>query len=196
MENQNQFYTEPDLDDVGRDPRTNLAIKILRQMQDSLENALAMLQDGEGREEIVRELSESKQRLDADVAEATGLRTIEGVFDGCDMVGSDGQMYNVPPNYASKSRLVEGDMLKLVIRRDGGFVFKQIGPMERRRVVGRLAENTQTGDYVCVGSDGTKWRLILAAVTYYHGAPGDEVVILVPKGAPSTWWAVENIVKR
>lgn len=196
MENNNSFYSEPDVNEHGRDPRLNLSLRILRQMQDSLGHVIQLLETGSGEagEAVVRELADSKQRLDVDVAEMSGLRTVEGVFDGTNMVGDDGNVYNVPPNYASKSRLVEGDMMKLLIKKDGTFIFKQIGPMERRRVVGTLAEDAANGDYLCVSPDG-QWRLIRAAVTYFRGAPGDEVVILVPKSAPSTWGAVENVVK-
>src|SRR5581483_5130165 len=67
-----------------------------------------------------------------------GERIIEGVFDGKNMQGNDGVEYPVPPNYASKSKLVEGDIMKLTIGTDGSFVYKQIRPVERRRVVGTL----------------------------------------------------------
>jgi len=58
--------------------------------------------------------------------EAIG-KVIEGVFDGQNMVGSDGKIYPVPANYASKSKLVQGDILKLTIAEDGTFLYKQIG---------------------------------------------------------------------
>ena len=66
-------------------------------------------------------------------------KIIEGVFDGQNMVGSDGKTYPVPANYASKSKLVQGDILKLTIPEDGAFVYKQIGPIPRKQVVGTLA---------------------------------------------------------
>ena len=44
-------------------------------------------------------------------------KIIEGVFDGQNMVGSDGKTYPVPANYASKSKLVQGDILKANHRR-------------------------------------------------------------------------------
>src|SRR3989344_3463282 len=62
-----------------------------------------------------------------------GAVIIEGVFDGQNMVGPDGKLYSVPANYASKSKLVEGDLLKLTISPDGSFIYKQIGPVERER---------------------------------------------------------------
>ena len=48
-------------------------------------------------------------------------RVIEGVFDGQTMHDGEGKSYPVPANYASKSKLVEGDILKLTIADDGSF---------------------------------------------------------------------------
>ena len=63
-------------------------------------------------------------------------KIIEGIFDGENMIGPDGKKYSVPPNYASKSKLVFGDRLKLIISDTGKFTYKQIGPVERRYVTG------------------------------------------------------------
>jgi len=63
-------------------------------------------------------------------------KVIEGVFDGQNMVGSDAKTYPVPANYASKSKLVQGDILKLTIAEDGAFLYKQIGPIPRKQIVG------------------------------------------------------------
>lgn len=119
---------------------------------------------------------------------------IEGVFDGEKMVGPDGKTYAVPVNYASKSRLVEGDTLKLIITDTGTFIYKQINPVERRRLVGALDEG-ENGEYYVIADD-RRWRVLPASITYYKGEIGDEVVILVPKTGLSRWGAVENVVKR
>ena len=68
-------------------------------------------------------------------------KVIEGDFDGQMMIGPDGKNYPVPANYASKSKLVEGDMLKLTIADDGSFIYKQIGPTERRQIIGTLVQH-------------------------------------------------------
>lgn len=119
---------------------------------------------------------------------------IEGLFDGEKMIGPDGKVYDVPVNYASKSRLVEGDLLKLIITATGTFIFKQIKPIERRRVVGIL-EESETGEYYVMAED-RRWRVLNASVTYYKGESGDEVVIMVPREGLAKWGAVENIIKR
>ncbi len=121
-------------------------------------------------------------------------KVIEGMFDGQNMVGPDEKMYSVPANYASKSKLVEGDRLKLTITNDGSFIYKQIGPIDRQRLIGMLAKDETTSDYRVIAGDRS-YRVLLASVTYFKGEVGDEVVILVPKDKTSRWSAVENIIK-
>jgi len=121
-------------------------------------------------------------------------KIIEGVFDGEHMIGPDGKQYSIPANYASKSKLVEGDILKLTITGNGTFIYKQIGPIERIRVVGRL-EKVSDGSFYIV-ADGNKWKVLGASITYFKASPGDEVVILIPKTGESNWAAVENVVKN
>src|ERR1051326_8604481 len=98
-------------------------------------------------------------------------KVIEGVFDGQNMVGSDGKTYPVPANYASKSKLVQGDILKLTIADDGAFLYKQIGPIPRKQVVGVLQQ--KDGHYY-VEVEGKKYRVLLASVTYFKAKPGDQ----------------------
>src|SRR3954471_22605532 len=85
-------------------------------------------------------------------------KVIEGVFDGQNMVGSDGKTYPVPANYASKSKLVQGDILKLTIAEDGAFMYKQIGPVPRKQVVGTLT--LDKGHYY-VGVGTHNYRVLL-----------------------------------
>ncbi|MET1033355.1 MAG: hypothetical protein ABWX94_02545 [Candidatus Saccharimonadales bacterium] len=113
-------------------------------------------------------------------------KVIEGVFDGQNMVGSDGKMYPVPANYASKSKLVQGDILKLSIADDGTFLYKQIGPIPRKQVVGAL--KLENGHYfVEVGS--RNYRVLLASVTYFKAKPGDQVSVNVPEDDSAAEWA-------
>ena len=67
-------------------------------------------------------------------------KIVEGIFDGQVMVDADGKNYPVPANYASKSKLVEGDKLKLTIADDGGFIYKQIKRVERKQIIGILPD--------------------------------------------------------
>ena len=119
---------------------------------------------------------------------------VEGVFDGQVMMGTDGKQYPVPANYASKSKLVEGDMLKLTITPDGSFVYKQIGPVERKRLIGIVSQD-DLGNYVVI-AEGKAYRVLLASVTYFKAEPGDEVTVVVPRDSESVWGAIENLVKK
>lgn len=113
-------------------------------------------------------------------------KVIEGVFDGQTMVGSDGKTYPVPANYASKSKLVQGDILKLTIADDGVFLYKQIGPVPRKQVVGVL--KLDNGHYY-VDVNDKLYRVLLASVTYFKAKPGDQVSVNVPEDDSQTEWA-------
>ncbi len=119
-------------------------------------------------------------------AEDVGGKVVEGVFDGQKMAGPDGKEYPVPANYASKSKLVEGDILKLTIADDGSFIYKQIGPIERRQIIGTLV--THDGAYY-VEANGHEYRILLASVTYFRINVGDQVTIIIPADNPDAEWA-------
>lgn len=113
-------------------------------------------------------------------------KVIEGVFDGQNMVGSDAKTYPVPANYASKSKLVQGDILKLTIAEDGAFLYKQIGPIPRKQVVGQL--KLENGHYFVDVSD-KHYRVLLASVTYFKAKPGDQVSVNLPDDDSTAEWA-------
>ncbi len=123
-----------------------------------------------------------------------GDKIIEGVFDGQNMIGPEGKQYPVPANYASKSKLVEGDVLKLTIAEDGSFIYKQIGPVERRKVMGLLLQD-EKGDYKVI-AEGKTYKVLLASLTYFKADAGDEVTIVLPQDIESEWAAVEHVIKR
>lgn len=121
-----------------------------------------------------------------DNSEEIAGKIIEGVFDGQTMVGPDGKNYPVPANYASKSKLIEGDILKLTIADDGGFIYKQIGPVARRQIIGTLVQHD--GAYY-VEATGREYRVLLASVTYFKVHVGDQVSIVVPEDNREAIWA-------
>lgn len=118
--------------------------------------------------------------------ESISGKIIEGIFDGQMMLGDDGKTYPVPVNYASKSQLVEGDLMKLTIASDGTFVYKQTRRIDRKQIIGTLVQHD--GVYY-VEANGKEFRILLASVTYFHIALGDQVTILVPQDNPDATWA-------
>ena len=155
----------------------------------------SLLQEAETNLAAAKELLISILGDDGTVVTPTNSREevsgkiVEGVFDGQVMIGPDGKTYPVPANYASKSKLVEGDILKLTIADDGGFIYKQIGPVPRKQIIGTLTQHD--GAYY-VEASGREYRILLASVTYFRINIGDQVTIIVPEDAPdATWAAVE-----
>lgn len=116
---------------------------------------------------------------------------IEGTFDGEKMIGLDGKSYPVPANYASKSKLVEGDLLKLSITEDGLFLYKQISPIDRRKIIGTVMKDDNGRYYV--SSEGKKYKVLLASLTYFKAKEGDEITLVVPKEKISEWAAIETV---
>lgn len=136
--------------------------------------------------ELLISLVGDEERVQPKMSDDVLGKVIEGVFDGQNMVGSDGKMYPVPANYASKSKLVQGDILKLTIADDGAFLYKQIGPIPRKQVVGIL--RLESGHYfVTVGE--RNYRVLLASVTYFKAKPGDQVSVNVPEDDSAAEWA-------
>jgi hypothetical protein len=155
-------------------------VKRLRALIQEAETSLAAAT------ELLISLVGDDDKVKAVVREDTLGKVIEGVFDGQNMVGSDGKTYPVPANYASKSKLVQGDILKLTIAEDGAFLYKQIGPIPRKQVVGTLILE---GGHYFVDINGKKLRVLLASVTYFKAKPGDQVSVNIPEDDATTEWA-------
>lgn len=164
-----------------------LADKQLKTLKKLIESAEANLA---GAKELLSGLVGDDARVAPSAAHVTG-KIIEGTFDGQNMVGPDGKLYPVPANYASKSKLVQGDMLKLTIGDDGAFLYKQIAPIGRRKLIGTL--NLKDGQYY-VEAQGTDYRVLFASVTYYKAQPGDQVTIVLPEEGQADWAAIEAVL--
>lgn len=158
--------------------------KTITSAEKTIQSAKAMLLQLEGKKKISRH-AKNVETDEGDV--------IYGTFDGQIMIGDDGKQYPVPANYASKSKLVEGDLLKLSIS-NGVFMYKQVGPIERKNLIG-IAGQDEGGNYFVI-SEGVPYKILLASITYFKIEPGDEVVITIPAEKPSIWAAIENVLQK
>ncbi len=182
---------------VDQDVRSKLALQMLKQVQQSLAHVVQLLEDGDttrATRQMVNFVM-GKKSFEQSMEQETGARTYEGVFDGLFVVTSEGARHAVPENYASKSKLVEGDMMKLIITPDGRHLYKQIAPVDRKRVVGVLGMDADMNIPVVIVQD-VVYKVLQASVSYHKGVPGDEVVILIPGSGRAVWAAVERVVGR
>lgn len=152
-------------------------------------------------EQTILSAKQMLSKMDAPVLNQTqiqtdsqGGRVIHGAFDGQIMIGEDGKQYPVPANYASKSKLVEGDILKLNISSQGTFMYKQIGPIERKFLIGTVMQD-ERGNFI-INTEGKEYRVLLAAATYFKIEVEDEVTVVIPRDANSIWCAIENVVRK
>ena len=118
-------------------------------------------------------------------------KIVEGVFNGQTMMDKDKKEYPVPANYASKSKLIPGDVLKLTIKDNGTFLYKQIGPADRTRVIGTLTY--EDGQYKVI-ANGKAYKVLLASVTYFKAEIGDKITLVIPAVEESEWGSIENVL--
>lgn len=166
----------------------DIADKQLRTLKKLIETAETNLA---GAKELLASLVGDDTTIAPTTARDTGAKVIEGQFDGQNMVGEDGKHYPVPANYASKSKLVQTDGLKLTIGEDGAFLYKQISPVQRRKLIGTLS--LKDGQYY-VEAQGHDYRVLFASVTYYKAQPGDQVTIVIPEEGEADWAAIEAVL--
>lgn len=114
---------------------------------------------------------------------------IYGFFDGEWFCTKDGNKFYMPPNYASKSKLLEGDELVLRFMEDGGYIYKQIGPKPYKIATGHL--NLNKNHYIVEHQDKV-YKVLTASVTFYKLNVGDKVIIRVPLNEKAKWVAIES----
>jgi hypothetical protein len=166
--------------------KLDLAKQLLEQVSANLAAAKQLLSEATGENFMT-----DYQGKTASLSVSQDGKIIEGVFDGENMIDKDGKKYPVPANYASKSKLVQGDVLKLTIGVDGSFIYKQIGPVERKKLIGTLVYEDENYKVI---AGGKSYKVLLASVTYYKLKEGDQLTIMVPKEGRSEWAAVESAV--
>lgn len=169
-------------------------IKALRDLIHSAQNSI-----NSAKKILSSLLSEDgEDTLDLDT---TGLSTyssgsdkiVEWVFTGESMLGSDGNIYPVPQNYASKSLLVQGSKLKAIINPVGKIVYKIIGEIPYETKVGIITKN---GEKYEIATEDTTYHVLLAAITFHKCSVGDTVSLRIPEGKDATYAVIESVIPK
>ena len=99
-----------------------------------------------------------------------------GKFNGFEMVTEDGKKFEVNENYAAKSKLVYGDILKL-INEDGRNIFKQIDKVEKERVEGIMTK--KEGEWYLLTDRGS-YKVSDAAAEFHKAELNSQAVAYLP----------------
>lgn len=118
---------------------------------------------------------------------------VEGIFTGESMLGSDGNTYPVPQNYASKSLLVQGSRLKAIIAANGKISYKIIEEIAYETKLGIV---TKAWEKFQITTDKNTYNVLTAAITFHKCSIGDTVNIRIPKGKEATYAVIENLVPK
>lgn len=167
--------------------------EMIESAESNLRSAKQMLIELAGKSSSKNVYTKMAAELEPTTESEDGEKIVEGVFDGEHMTDKSNKVYPVPANYASKSKLIPGDVLKLTIKEDGSFLYKQIGPIERKRVIGILTY--EDGQYKVI-ANGKAYKTLLASVTYFKAEVGDKITLIVPELEDSEWGAIENVLPK
>ena len=148
--------------------------------------------------EILVEYDISEDEIDLDTwglhAYASDTsKIIEWLFTGEEMLWADEHIYPIPANYASKSKLVQWDRLKLTIDENGKMMYKQIEPIERETKIWLLTK--EWGKFQVL-ADNKTYNVLTAAVTHFKAEIWDSITVIVPAGKEATFAAIESVIPK
>lgn len=125
--------------------------------------------------------------------ESEESKIIEWVFTWEEMLWVDNHKYPVPVNYASKSKLVQWDRLKLTIEPNWRMLYKQIKPIERETKVWLLTKDQWKFQVV---SEWATYNVLTAAVTHFKAEIWDSVSVVVPAWKQANFAAIEAVIPK
>lgn len=120
-------------------------------------------------------------------------KIIEWIFTWEEMLWSDWNSYPVPVNYASKSKMVQWDKLKLTIETNWKMLYKQIEPIEREIKTWLLSKEKERYQVI---SEWKTYNVLTASVTHFKWNIWDTVSILIPSWKQATFAAIDNIIPK
>lgn len=171
----------------------NAIIDFITSAEKSIKNAKKLLKDVMEENNITLD---SKIDLDTkwlNSYSSDDSKIIEWVFTWHEMFGSDWNKYPVPVNYSSKSKLVQGDKLKLTIEPNGKMLYKQILPIEREIKTGLVVKEKEKYQVI---AEWQTYDLLTAAVTHFKVNIWDRISVLIPAWKQATFAAIEAIIPK
>jgi len=172
--------------------KTIIAIRdFIISAEKSIKNAKKLLKD------VLEENDLSlENQVDLDISWLTNYNSwekkiIEWIFTWEEMLWSDSISYPVPVNYASKSKMVQWDKLKLTIEPNWKMIYKQISPIERELKTWLLTKEKEKYQVV---ADWKTYNVLTASVTHFRWNIWDKTTIIIPKWKQATFAAIDSII--
>lgn len=125
--------------------------------------------------------------------ESEESKIIEWVFTWEEMLWVDNHKYPVPVNYASKSKLVQWDRLKLTIETNWRMLYKQIKPIEREIKVWLLTKDQWKFQVI---SEWATYNVLTAAVTHFKAEIWDNISVIIPLWKQANFAAIEAVIPK
>ncbi len=116
---------------------------------------------------------------------------VVGKYDGYKMVSDDGKSYEVPANYAAKTKLVYGDTLKLIEENDKK-LFKQIDRVERTKIEGILTK--KEGEWYLLTDRGS-YKVSDTAAEFQSAQLNSQATALLPTNKMDAPFATLDVVE-
>lgn len=169
---------------------------LLQKIETEVKRARLMIQQIEwGNEISIKEVSLDDIATKLETHDDAEQKIVEWVYDGYFMVWSDKKKYPVPMNYASKSKLIPWDVLKLRVMDDGKLIYKLIGQANRKFIRATLTK-TDDNKFTAIADEGQVYYLNQAAVTYFKWNTGDELAIIVNADGIGSFAAIEALIPQ
>lgn len=121
------------------------------------------------------------------------VKVIEWVFDWYFMIWSDWKKYPVPLNYASKTKLISWDILKLRILQDWKLMYKLIWEAPRKFIKATLSKSDDN-KFIGITEEWKAYSLNQAAVTFFKWKPWDELSIVINSDWNWDYAAIEALI--
>lgn len=118
---------------------------------------------------------------------------VEWVFTGEWMLWTDGNMYPVPQNYASKSLLVQWSKLKATIETSWKIKYKIISEIPYTSLIWVITKN---GEKYQISTEKKSYNVLVAAITFHKCSIGDTVTIRVPEWKDATYAVIEAVIPK
>lgn len=171
-------------------------LHLLSKIENDAAKARVLIQKLYGDQGVsIADAAAPKQANPESTEENENIKVIEGKFDGNFMQWNDTKIYPVPMNYASKTKLIPGDMLKLRIMEDGKLVYKLIAPAARKYVKAKLSK-TDEWKFIALTEEGKAYNLNQAAVSFFKGTVGSEMSIIVNATEENNFAAIEALIDK